>query len=290
MFNFDTCFGPEAGTPKIYHDVVRPITKDALDGFNGSIFMYGQTTSGKTYTMLGSEDSPGILPCAVRDIFNGIRKEKDTFEYTIHVSYLEIYNENIHDLFCRDRSQQNDLKFINDPHHGVAVQGLMRQQVKTFEQAMILMHFGEEQRVYKETNIHDHSSRSHTIFRIQIQKKPLNKSGGLKIIYSTLNLVDLAGSERLNEFDTKSDIQGETQYINKSLFTLSLVINKLAESKSSHIPYRDSKLTRILQHALGGNSKTAIICTISPASINFYQTLSTLRFASRASAIKNVPM
>ena len=149
------------------------------------------------------------------------------------------------------------------------------------------MNYGEEHRVYKETSIHEHSSRSHTIFRLYIESCPKNKSGPKR--YSMLNLVDLAGSERLNEFDNKSDTLGETGYINKSLFILSNVINKLAEGKSAHIPYRDSKLTRILQMALGGNSLTAIICTVSPAAVNYYQTLSTLRFANRAKIVKNKP-
>lgn len=149
------------------------------------------------------------------------------------------------------------------------------------------MNYGEEHRIYKETSIHEHSSRSHTIFRLYIESCPKNKNGPKK--YSTLNLVDLAGSERLNEFDCKTDTLGETGYINKSLFILSNVINKLAEGKSGHIPYRDSKLTRILQMALGGNSLTAIICTISPALVNYYQTISTLRFATRAKTVKNKP-
>ena len=130
------------------------------------------------------------------------------------------------------------------------------------------MNYGEEHRVYKETSIHEHSSRSHTIFRIYVES--CSKKGDEPMRYSMLNLVDLAGSERLNEFEYKTDTLGETGYINKSLFILSNVINKLAEGKSGHIPYRDSKLTRILQMALGGNSLTGIICTVSPASINYY--------------------
>lgn len=149
------------------------------------------------------------------------------------------------------------------------------------------MNYGEEHRVYKETSIHEHSSRSHTIFRLYIESCPINKQGPKR--YSMLNLVDLAGSERLNDFEQKPDTLGETGYINKSLFILSNVINKLAEGKSGHIPYRDSKLTRILMMALGGNSLTAIICTISPAAINYYQSLSTLRFATRAKTVKNKP-
>jgi centromeric protein E len=183
----------------------------------------------------------------------------------------------------------------------VSVSGLTQQQIENFEQAMILMNYGEENRVYKETHVHEHSSRSHTIFRLYIQKTVYRATKAKvegeapeveqqhqrkQIYYSTLNLVDLAGSERLSEIEMKSDVQDETAHINKSLFTLSLVVNKLAEGNATHIPYRDSKLTRILQNSLGGNSLTAIICTISPASINFFQTLSTLKFAQRASSVK----
>ena len=148
---------------------------------------------------------------------------------------------------------------------------------------MHLVSYGEENRIYKETHMHENSSRSHTIFRVYIQKTVTSghdtNRNEQQVYYSTLNLVDLAGSERLYDIDLKQDIQDETAHINKSLFTLSLVINKLAEGNASHIPYRDSKLTRILQNSLGGNSLTAIICTISPASINFFQTLGTLKFA-----------
>lgn len=151
------------------------------------------------------------------------------------------------------------------------------------------MNFGEEHRVYKETSIHEHSSRSHTIFRVYVERLSKSSDGASKT-QSMLNLVDLAGSERLNEFEHRKDTLGETGHINKSLFILANVINKLAEGKAMHIPYRDSKLTRILSQALGGNSLTAIIATISPASMNYYQTLSTLRFATRAKTVKNKPI
>lgn len=152
---------------------------------------------------------------------------------------------------------------------------------------MQLLAYGEENRSYRATTVHEHSSRSHTIFRIQIERKyEIRGPKDYKVRYSELNLVDLAGSERLSELESNPDVQGETAHINKSLFTLSHVINKLAENnRRVHIPYRDSKLTRILQNSLGGNSLTAVICTISPASVNFFQTLSTLRFASRASTV-----
>jgi len=151
------------------------------------------------------------------------------------------------------------------------------------------MNFGEEHRVYKETSIHEHSSWSHTIFRIYIERTSKSKEEPTKTT-SMLNLVDLAGSERLSEFEHWKDTLGETGHINKSLFILANVINKLAEGKSFHIPYWDSKLTRILSYALGGNSLTAIIATISPASMNYYQTLSTLRFATWAKIVKNKPI
>jgi len=252
-FQFDHVFGTDSTTPQLYHVIARPITKAALKGYNGSVFMYGQTTSGKTYTMLGTPETPGILPCTVRDIFSFINKDKEN-EYKIWISYLEIYNESINDLLNPGNS---NLKMKEDPNYGTKVVGLKAQQVWTFDQAIILMNYGEEHRIYKETSIHEHSSRSHTIFRVYIEGNSKTQDSTKKC--SVLNLVDLAGSERLNEYDNKRDTSGETGHINKSLFILANVINKLAEDKHSHIPYRDSKLTRILSNALGGNSLTAII-------------------------------
>lgn len=160
--------------------------------------------------------------------------------------------------------------------------------MENFEQAIMLVNCGEEHRSYKETSIHEHSSRSHTIFQIFIESTK-NGDSRRTTKYSCLYMVDLAGSERLNEYVPKSESSGETGFINKSLFVISNVINRLAEGKGGHIPYRDSKLTRILSLALGGNSLTAIICTISPALMNFHQTLSTLRFATRAKIVENHP-
>ena len=152
------------------------------------------------------------------------------------------------------------------------------------------MNYGEEHRTYRETSIHEHSSRSHTLFQVYIESFSRASKGKGRLRYACLNLVDLAGSERLNEFDSKNLSQlGEAGYINKSLFVLAHVVNKLAEGKTKHIPYRDSKLTRILSVALGGNSLASIICTISPAAMNYQQTLSTLRFASRAKTVHNTP-
>lgn len=190
--------------------------------------MYGQTTSGKTYTMLGTAEQPGVLPCALRDVFRHI--EQAPFQFRVWVSYLEIYNESIHDLLVSQGQGQGPggegaaLKIREDPRmQGPDVAGLKRQQVWSFEQAVLLMNFGEEQRTYKATRIHEHSSRSHAIFRLYLEAAPLGEAPR----FSCLNLVDLAGSERL----TEPEGAAETQHINKSLFVLSHVIKKLAEGK-----------------------------------------------------------
>ena len=280
-FAFDKIYNTSANSQLIYKEACRSITKSVISGYNGTIFMYGQTTSGKTFTMLGTPNSPGILPCALRDIFNLISKEKNAETFSVLCSYVEIYNENIHDLL----TDANNLKLVDDNKYGVIVSGAKRIKIKNFEDGITLKDFGEENRKYRETLINEYSSRSHTIFQVFVESEHFtNEAEGIR--YSCLNLVDLAGSERLNDYDTKTEAFGETGYINKSLFVLANVVNKLAEGKNQYIPYRDSKLTRLLSQALGGNSLTAVICTISPAAVNYYQTLSTLRFATRAKIVK----
>jgi centromeric protein E len=286
-FLFDHVYGPTTTTQEIHNQICRPIVQSVLDGYNGAVFMYGQTTSGKTYSMLGTPELPGVLPCAVQDVFAAITRDTKS-EYSVWVSYLEIYNEQINDLLAPGST---NLKIKEDPKHGIRIQGLKQQQVWTFDQVIILMNYGEEHRCYRETTVHEHSSRSHTIFKLFIEStKRTRTQGEGSLRFASLNLVDLAGSERLNEFEVKQPEQlGETGHINKSLFILANVVNKLAEGKSQYIPYRDSKLTRILSEALGGNSLAAIICTVSPAGMNFNQTLSTLRFAMRAKTVHNEP-
>ena len=270
-FNFDKVYSIENDSQLIYKEMCKDVVSSALEGYNGSIFMYGQTTSGKTYTMLGSPNNPGILPCVLRDIFLKIKKIKqnnDNIEFKVYCSYIEIYNENIHDLL----TDSNFLKLIDDKKYGVIVAGAKKVIIDNFETGIEIKNFGEENRKYRETLFNEYSSNDITTSK-----------------YSCLNLIDLAGSERINEYESKNVTTGETGYINKSLFVLAHVINKLAENnqgKKIHIPYRDSKLTRLLSQALGGNSLTTIICTVSPAALNYYQTLSTLRFAMRAKSVK----
>jgi len=281
-FVFDSVEGPGSRTKDIYNKRLKKIVDTVVQGYNGTIFLYGQTTSGKTYTMLGTQKDPGVLPHSLRTLFMTIPKMKN-YEFSIKVSYLEIYNELINDLLVPENT---NLKILDDPNLGVVVRGLKRQEVASFEDAIYLMSYGEEHRKYRETNANEHSSRSHTIYQVFIESFEASGDGKKKRV-SCLNLVDLAGSESLNDNGGNESLTRETGHINKSLFCLTNVIKKLATGKMSHIPYRDSKLTRILSNAVGGNSLTTVICAISPALQNYGQSLSTLRFAQRAKKVKN---
>ena len=265
----------------------QDIIKGFLNGINGTIFTYGQTTSGKTYTMLGNVDYPGILPCSLKNLFDllEMKKKEINFNYNLYCSYVEIYNEIIHDLI----GDSTGCKIVEDNNYGLIVSDAQRVCINSFEEGVQLKDLGEEKRQYKNTIINEYSSRSHTIFQLFLETSTQdNDSNTVYKKYSLLNLVDLAGSERVNK-DENNNTNNETGYINKSLFALANVINKLSENKNIHIPYRDSKLTRLLSVALGGGSLVNIICNISPSASNYFQTVSTLRFANRAQNIKIKP-
>ena len=286
-FKFDKIFTKEATSEKIYLDMCQDIIKGFLNGINGTIFTYGQTTSGKTYTMLGNVDYPGILPCSLKNLFDllEMKKKEINFNYNLYCSYVEIYNEIIHDLI----GDSTGCKIVEDNNYGLIVSDAQRVCINSFEEGVQLKDLGEEKRQYKNTIINEYSSRSHTIFQLFLETSTQdNDSNTVYKKYSLLNLVDLAGSERVNK-DENNNTNNETGYINKSLFALANVINKLSENKNIHIPYRDSKLTRLLSVALGGGSLVNIICNISPSASNYFQTVSTLRFAYRAKNIKIKP-
>ena len=286
-FKFDKIFTKETTSEKIYLDMCQDIIKGFLNGINGTIFTYGQTTSGKTYTMLGNVDYPGILPCSLKNLFDllEMKKKETNFNYNLYCSYVEIYNEIIHDLI----GDSTGCKIVEDNNYGLIVSDAQRVCINSFEEGVQLKDIGEEKRQYKNTIINEYSSRSHTIFQLFLETSTQdNDSNTVYKKYSLLNLVDLAGSERVNK-DENNNTNNETGYINKSLFALANVINKLSENKNIHIPYRDSKLTRLLSVALGGGSLVNIICNISPSASNYFQTVSTLRFANRAKNIKIKP-
>jgi hypothetical protein len=288
-FKFDKIFTKDITSEKIYLDICQDIIKQFINGINGTIFVYGQTTSGKTYTMLGNINYPGILPCALKNLFDLLEHEKKShnFNYNLYCSYIEIYNEVIHDLI----GDATGCKIVEDNNYGLVIPEAQKICINSFEEGIQLKDIGEEKRQYKDTIINEYSSRSHTIFQLYLETSIQDKEKNtLRNKYSLLNLVDLAGSERLNNCEKNiPNNNNETGYINKSLFALSNVINKLSENKNIYIPYRDSKLTRLLSKGLGGGALVTIICNVSPSANNFFQTVSTLRFAYRAKHIKIKP-
>ncbi|XP_074276777.1 kinesin-like protein KIN-7O [Silene latifolia] len=290
-FDFDRVFREDCKTQEVYESRTKEIVTAAVRGFNGTVFAYGQTNSGKTHTMRGSSGEPGVIPLAVREIFDIIEEVPDR-EFLLRMSYMEIYNEEINDLLVPDHRR---LQIHESLERGIFVAGLREEIVASPEQVLDLMEFGESHRHIGETNMNLHSSRSHTIFRMIIESR--DKAGDDEsgdscdaVRVSVLNLVDLAGSERAAKTGAEGVRLKEGSHINKSLMTLGTVIKKLsegAEGQGGHVPYRDSKLTRILQPALGGNANTAIICNITLAQIHADETKSSLQFASRALRVTN---
>ncbi|CAL6347795.1 unnamed protein product [Bathycoccus prasinos] len=336
VYRVDNVFDESCSNLDVYNKTTSKIVKSVLDGFNGTVFAYGQTSSGKTHTMHGEIGTePGIVPLAVQDVFDSIEKCPER-EFRVRVSYLEIYNENLLDLLVRSSAEMDEhgqvsktLRIQEDPERGIVVNGLKEERVQNVAQVQKVLEIGQNNRHVGATNMNARSSRSHVIFRLCIEsklrkdseldssdksghaKKPEGfvgtgtKSGSEKgggdedvanenVLVSVLNLVDLAGSERVAKTGAEGQRAKEGASINKSLLTLGVVINKLAEDGSKnggagggHVPYRDSKLTRILQPALGGNSKTAIVCAMTPCVSHVEETSSTLRFATRAKNVTN---
>ncbi|KAJ0668479.1 putative plus-end-directed kinesin ATPase [Helianthus annuus] len=278
-FTFDKVFGPEALTESVYEDGVKTVALSALMGINATIFAYGQTSSGKTYTMRG------ITEKAVNDIYQHIMHNPDR-EFRIKISGLEIYNENVRDLLNSENGR--NLKLRDDPEKGTVVEKLVEETATDDQHLRNLISVCEAQRQVGETALNDTSSRSHQIIRLTIESTVRDNSDCVRSFVSSLNFVDLAGSERASQTNADGARLREGCHINLSLMTLTTVIRKLSVGKrSGHIPYRDSKLTRILQHSLGGNARTAIICTLSPASSHVEQSRNTLFFATRAKEVTN---
>ncbi|KAD6453624.1 hypothetical protein E3N88_08329 [Mikania micrantha] len=290
-FDFDRIFMEDCKTVDVYESRTKDIVSAAIGGFNGTVFAYGQTNSGKTHTMRGSSIEPGVIPLAVHDLFDMIQQEIDR-EFLLRMSYMEIYNEEINDLLAPEHRK---LQIHESIERGIFVAGLKEEIVTSPKQVLKFMEYGEAHRHIGETNMNLHSSRSHTIFRMIIESREKVEDEDVEnscdaVRVSVLNLVDLAGSERAAKTGAEGVRLKEGSHINKSLMTLGTVIKKLsegAESQGGHVPYRDSKLTRILQPALGGNANTAIICNITLAQIHADETKSSLQFASRALRVTN---
>ncbi|CAB1335522.1 unnamed protein product [Coregonus sp. 'balchen'] len=285
-FTFDAVYDFESKQSDIYDDTVRPLVDSVLQGFNGTIFAYGQTGTGKTYTMLGmpTDNERGIIPNSFNHIFTQISRSQNQ-QYLVRASYLEIYREEVRDLLCKDKKL--DLK--ENPDSGVYVKDLSSVVTKNVMELEHVMNIGDESRSVGFTNMNERSSRSHAIFMITVECSEKGADGEDHIRVGKLNMVDLAGSERQSKTGAKGERLKEATKINLSLSALGNVISALVDGKSTHIPYRDSKLTRLLQDSLGGNAKTVMVATLGPASKHYEESLTTLRYANRAKNIKNKP-
>lgn len=300
-FMFDKVFGPTSQQKDLYDQAVSPIVNEVLEGYNCTIFAYGQTGTGKTYTMEGGArkkngefpNDAGVIPRAVRQIFDIL--EAQNAEYSMKVTFLELYNEEITDLLAPeectkfiDDKTKKPIALMEDGKGGVFVRGLEEEIVCTANEIYKILEKGSAKRRTAETLLNKQSSRSHSIFSITIHIKECTPEGEEMIKCGKLNLVDLAGSENISRSGAREGRAREAGEINKSLLTLGRVINALVEH-SGHVPYRDSKLTRLLRDSLGGKTKTCIIATISPSIHCLEETLSTLDYAHRAKNIKNKP-
>ncbi|KAF1585361.1 UNVERIFIED_CONTAM: Kinesin heavy chain isoform 5A, partial [Eudyptes pachyrhynchus] len=281
---FDRVFPPNTTQEQVYHACAMQIVKDVLAGYNGTIFAYGQTSSGKTHTMEGKLHDPqqmGIIPRIAQDIFNHIYSMDENLEFHIKVSYFEIYLDKIRDLL--DMTKTN-LSVHEDKNRVPYVKGCTERFVSSPEEILDVIDEGKSNRHVAVTNMNEHSSRSHSIFLINIKQENVETEQKLS---GKLYLVDLAGSEKVSKTGAEGAVLDEAKNINKSLSALGNVISALAEGTKAYVPYRDSKMTRILQDSLGGNCRTTMFICCSPSSYNDAETKSTLMFGQRAKTIKN---
>jgi hypothetical protein len=317
-YTFDRVFQPETTQQEIYVQAAQPITDAVLQGYNGTIFAYGQTSSGKTFTMTGNPDNlydeeiRGIIPRTVEGLFEGINEADENTTFTLAVQYVEIYMERVRDLLVPEvveaqkggrrnsmgggggrqsmgsgfdhldpNSFKNNLPITEDENGVPGIPGAEKIYVSSQDEIYDLLSRGNGGRATSSTNMNQQSSRSHAVFILTVEQSSpeFSKKG-------VLYLVDLAGSEKIKNTGAKGMRLDEAKKINMSLSTLGRVINKLT-SGSMHVPYRDSKLTRLLQQSLGGNAKTTLLICCSPATANTEETRSTLEFGMRAKRIKN---
>ncbi|ONL96696.1 Kinesin-like protein KIN-5B, partial [Zea mays] len=300
-FTFDKVFGPQSQQRSIYNHAVAPLVTEVLEGYNCTVFVFGQTGTGKTYTMEGEmrqkvselPDTAGVIPRAVCHIFEILTARKA--DYSMKVTFLELYNEDITDLLSlEDQSrfpegrQKRPITLMEDGKGGAVIRGLEEIVVYSPSDIYSLLEHGSARRRTADTALNKQSSRSHAVFSINIQVKETTVGNEELIKYGRLNLVDLAGSENIARSGAREGRARETGEMNKSLLTLGRVINALVEH-SVHVPYRDSKLTRLLRESLGGKAKTCIIATVSPSAHSLEETLVTLDYAARAKSIRNKP-
>ncbi|XP_019425854.1 PREDICTED: kinesin-like protein KIN-14L isoform X2 [Lupinus angustifolius] len=282
-FNFNQVFGPTASQDEVFKDT-QPLIRSVMDGYNVCIFAYGQTGSGKTHTMSGPSNGTskdmGINYLSLNDLFQLSNQRKDIIKYDIYVQMVEIYNEQVRDLLVEDKADNKlEIRSCNDD--GFSLPDATLRLVKSTTDVLSLMKLGEVNRAVSSTAMNNRSSRSHSVLTVHVHGKDTSGS----TIRSCLHLVDLAGSERVDKSEVTGDRLKEAQFINKSLSCLGDVITALAQ-KNSHIPYRNSKLTLLLQDSLGGHAKTLMFAHVSPEADSYGETVSTLKFAQRVSTVE----
>ncbi|XP_060924737.1 kinesin-like protein KIF18A [Limanda limanda] len=284
-FVFDHVFDENSTQDDIFQSTTKGILDGVMNGFNCTVFAYGATGAGKTHTMLGSQNNPGVMYRTMKELFKRMDDAKEEKEFAVAFSYLEVYNEQIRDLLAN----VGPLAVRDDGTKGVVVQGLTLHQPKTAEQILEALDSGNRNRTQHPTDMNATSSRSHAVFQIYLRQQDKIASLNPNACVAKMSLIDLAGSERASATNTKGARMREGANINRSLLALGNVINALADPKSrkAHIPYRDSKLTRILKDSLGGNCRTVMIANVGPSSMSYDDTHNTLKYANRAKEIKS---
>ncbi|XP_032163055.1 kinesin-like protein KIF27 isoform X3 [Mustela erminea] len=302
VFTFDFVFGKNSTQDEVYNTCIKPLVLSLIEGYNATVFAYGQTGSGKTYTIGGGhvasvvEGQKGIIPRAIQEIFQNI-SENPSIDFSIKVSYIEVYKEDLRDLLELETSMK-DLHIREDEKGNTVIVGAKECQVESADEVMSLLEMGNAARHTGTTQMNEHSSRSHAIFTISICQVEKNIEAGEdgswyshRQIVSKFHFVDLAGSERVTKTGNTGERFKESIQINSGLLALGNVISALGDPrrKSSHIPYRDAKITRLLKDSLGGSAKTVMITCVSPSSSDFDESLNSLKYANRARNIRNKP-
>ncbi|XP_007180235.1 kinesin-like protein KIF18B isoform X1 [Balaenoptera acutorostrata] len=283
-FVFDRVFGEAATQQDVFHHTTHSILDSFLQGYNCSVFAYGATGAGKTHTMLGREGDPGIMYLTTMELYRRLEACREEKRLEVLISYQEVYNEQIHDLL----EPKGPLAIREDPDKGVVVQGLSFHQPTSAEQLLGMLTRGNRNRTQHPTDVNATSSRSHAIFQIFVKQQDRIPGLTQALRVAKMSLIDLAGSERASSTHAKGERLREGASINRSLLALINVLNALADAKGrkSHVPYRDSKLTRLLKDSIGGNCRTVMIAAISPSSLAYEDTYNTLKYADRAKEIK----
>ncbi|XP_018112945.1 kinesin-like protein KIF18A isoform X2 [Xenopus laevis] len=284
-FVFDCVFDDSSCQLEVFEQTTKIVLDGVLNGYNCTVLAYGATGAGKTHTMLGSPHEPGVMYLTMMELYNRIDSVKEEKVCNVAISYLEVYNEQIRDLL----SNSGQLAVREDAQKGVVVQGLTLHQPKSAEEILQMLDVGNKNRTQHPTDMNASSSRSHAVFQIYLRQQDKTASINQNVRIAKMTLIDLAGSERASATNAKGDRLREGTNINRSLLALGNVINALADpkSKKQHIPYRNSKLTRLLKDSLGGNCRTIMIAAVSPSSLSYDDTYNTLKYANRAKDIKS---